>query len=612
MKNFLIFSLLLSFSTLSAQSGWCGSAPSERFLRDYSAQDRSNYQSYLSNRGTIRWIPIRYHIITKTDGTGGVSLREIFTEHCEMNSLYNQFDIGFFIQGIDTISDTNLWEYQDGSLGWDAFSKYNRSNVCNVYINGNLPGLCGFATFPGSSGSAGGGLFLNKSCLGAKETTFAHEMGHYLGLLHTFETGLGVELVNGSNCTFAGDRFCDTPADFLDARTACPYIGNQTDPNGDLYRTVIDPTLIMSYFSDYCVSRFSPMQIAEMNRVLTNERSYLLNTVPPNLNTPSTVEMIYPLDGEVSVNSANTVFKWKAVDNAWFYQLRLQSASSSLVVSDTIITDTVFVTGALAADKKYRFFVKAISFGNTCGSTAPYQNIHTSINRATVTVNSPSCANGMDGYAVITPTSGTPPFSYQWADGTQDSIAYGLSRGNYFVTMVDNNGIETVQLVSVVAPPPFNVHFNTGNNSILALPTGGTVPYTFAWSNGFIGQFNNNVPYGNYSVTVTDAKGCSSIQTFLYNSLEDETESGISMKVFPNPLRVHGTITVQLEMAERADATISLFNINGTLITQMNRELPSGSHQLPLSIGNLPSGIYLLRLQTGKAIRTERISVLGY
>lgn len=43
--------------------------------------------------------------------------------------------------------------------------------------------------------------------------TLVHEFGHYFGLLHTFDTQYGIENVRGDNCTTAGDRICDTPAD---------------------------------------------------------------------------------------------------------------------------------------------------------------------------------------------------------------------------------------------------------------------------------------------------------------------------------------------------------------------------------------------------------------
>ena len=44
-------------------------------------------------------------------------------------------------------------------------------------------------------------------------STFIHEMGHFFNLYHTHTTTNGEENVLRNNCTWAGDGFCDTPAD---------------------------------------------------------------------------------------------------------------------------------------------------------------------------------------------------------------------------------------------------------------------------------------------------------------------------------------------------------------------------------------------------------------
>lgn len=75
----------------------------------------------------------------------------------------------------------------------------------------------------------------------------AHEIEHIYGLRHTHHNG--DELVDGSNCTVAGDKFCDTPADpglnYSDVNTSCIYTGTQTDANGDTY--VPEVANVMSY-----------------------------------------------------------------------------------------------------------------------------------------------------------------------------------------------------------------------------------------------------------------------------------------------------------------------------------------------------------------------------
>ena len=115
---------------------------------------------------------------------------------------------------------------------------------------------CGLADLGGITSAAGTGIVFRKDCINAR--TFAHEMGHFFSLKHTFE-GSGAELVDGSNCDTAGDGICDTPADpyvagqplanYVDAE--CNFINTQTDANGDYYNP--DLGNIMSYYEcDTC------------------------------------------------------------------------------------------------------------------------------------------------------------------------------------------------------------------------------------------------------------------------------------------------------------------------------------------------------------------------
>ena len=86
--------------------------------------------------------------------------------------------------------------------------------------------------------------------------TIGHEMGHCLGLLHTFETAYGFENINGSNSSTAADKIADTKADpfayngtgcFNTNGSGCTYNGNCQDPNG---ATNFTPpyTNLMSYW----------------------------------------------------------------------------------------------------------------------------------------------------------------------------------------------------------------------------------------------------------------------------------------------------------------------------------------------------------------------------
>ncbi|HAS45641.1 MAG TPA: hypothetical protein DCS93_34480, partial [Microscillaceae bacterium] len=132
-----------------------------------------------------------------------------------------------------------------------------------------------------------------------------------------------------------------------------------------------------------------------------------------------------------------------------------------------------------------------------------------------------SCPEAKDGTATVTITSGVAPFSIQWnaeANNQTTATATGLKATSYTVEITDGNGCTTVLSTTIDADPsPINLSrtitapgcVGANNGSIQLMVTGGAAPYTFDW--GIPGQTNQdltNITAGNYSVTVTDANGC--------------------------------------------------------------------------------------------------------
>jgi hypothetical protein len=124
-----------------------------------------------------------------------------------------------------------------------------------------------------------------------------------------------------------------------------------------------------------------------------------------------------------------------------------------------------------------------------------------------------------NGSASVTASGGTPSYSYSWnttpVQTTQN--ASGLPSGNYTVTVTDANGCTaTASAIVGNANGPTaaiatqtNVLCNGGNNgSATVNVTGGSPSYTYAWSSGGNAATENNLAAGNYTVTVTDANGC--------------------------------------------------------------------------------------------------------
>lgn len=143
----------------------------------------------------------------------------------------------------------------------DAQSDVNRRTV-NVSIHASPDG-CGFAT--------GSFVSINIRCNRTLENILSHELGHVMGLPHTHgytNSGTTNELVDGSNCATAGDRFCDTPADpnlLGKVNRSCTYTGSARDANGMQYRPLTHD--IMSYTISRCADTLTPMQLERVRAV---------------------------------------------------------------------------------------------------------------------------------------------------------------------------------------------------------------------------------------------------------------------------------------------------------------------------------------------------------
>ncbi|MDX1941740.1 MAG: SdrD B-like domain-containing protein, partial [Saprospiraceae bacterium] len=138
----------------------------------------------------------------------------------------------------------------------------------------------------------------------------------------------------------------------------------------------------------------------------------------------------------------------------------------------------------------------------------------------------PSCNNGTNGQATATPSGGTQPYKYLWSNGSTTAIISGLTGGTYNVTVTDANQCTTTGAVVIQPPTALTVTLNIAqgtcadenDGSITSVVAGGTPPYTYKWSNNQTGPSLNDVLAGNYSVTVTDAKGCNNSGSIVLNA----------------------------------------------------------------------------------------------
>ncbi|MCO5726095.1 SprB repeat-containing protein, partial [Robiginitalea marina] len=128
-----------------------------------------------------------------------------------------------------------------------------------------------------------------------------------------------------------------------------------------------------------------------------------------------------------------------------------------------------------------------------------------------------SCNGGEDGSATVTPSGGVGEYTFLWSDGQTTATADNLSAGTYSVTVTDANQNQTSCQVTIGEPVELTCVASVENQisangasdgSASVAPTGGTPDYTYLWSNGATGATATGLSAGTYSVTVTDANGC--------------------------------------------------------------------------------------------------------
>ncbi|MBI2272093.1 MAG: PKD domain-containing protein [Bacteroidetes bacterium] len=122
--------------------------------------------------------------------------------------------------------------------------------------------------------------------------------------------------------------------------------------------------------------------------------------------------------------------------------------------------------------------------------------------------------------------NGTAPYTYNWSTGatTQTINVCPATNTNYLVTITDASGNSASAPASVIIRPPLIT--TPSSTNITCTVTGsagitvnsGSVPYTYNWSNGATTSSIQNIPAGNYTVTVTDGKGCTKTNAFTITS----------------------------------------------------------------------------------------------
>ncbi len=217
-------------------------------------------------------IPVYFHVITSSTGQGAVSTTQINNQIAVLNAAYSGATGGvntpfrFQLVSIDTTINSSWYTAGPGTTAQTQMKTALRrggKGDLNIYVNNIGGGLLGYATFPSSyagNPKDDGVVCLNASLPGGTAApynlgdTATHEVGHWLGLYHTFQGGCSRSTTTG------GDLVADTPAEQSSA-FGCPS-------GRDTCRTIagLDPiTNFMDYTDDSCMFIFTLGQSDRMD-----------------------------------------------------------------------------------------------------------------------------------------------------------------------------------------------------------------------------------------------------------------------------------------------------------------------------------------------------------
>ena len=203
-------------------------------------------------------------------------------------------------------------------------------------------------------------------------------------------------------------------------------------------------------------------------------------------------------------------------------------------------------------------------------------------------VNNVSCF-GLANGAISTNAIGANPLNYSWTSGQTVSSITGLAPGLYSLVVTDNNSCQTDTSIQITQPDLLEVSaavtsnyngtdiscFGSNDGTVSSTVTGGTAPFTYSWSNGQTTPDLTGLAAGTYTLTVTDANGCTANTTV---TLAQPTDITISSVVAPVLCFSGATGSVNTTISGGTIPYTILWN-NGQIAQNIN-SLQAGTYEI--------------------------------
>jgi len=318
----------------------------------------------------------------------------------------------------------------------------------------------------------------------------------------------------------------------IDPSVGTPTSG--TDVNWAVYGTAPCRQFVINW---YDVALFSCNNLIATSQLVLHESTNIIDIYIADKPTCSTwnggaaIEGIQNATGTTAyvVPGRNFPTQWNATNDGWRfmpsgppnYTIQWLDQNGNVIGNNTSVQVCPTQTTTYTAQ---------VTNTSCSGPIVVSDQVVVNVTPGNMTV-TPSSVNPLcgqcNGSATATPSGGTPPYTYSWApSGGTGQTASNLCAGVYTVTVTESGGCQSTATFNLIGAPSIVTQMastgatcNQSNGTASVNASNGTGPYTYSWSpGGGNTQTINGLAPGMYTVTVTDANGCQTIDSVLVSS----------------------------------------------------------------------------------------------
>ncbi len=259
-------------------------------------------------------------------------------------------------------------------------------------------------------------------------------------------------------------------------------------------------------------------------------------------------------------------------------------------------------------------YIGYVQDANGCTSEVQFEISSSALFASAVVIQNIDCFGAKTGIIEINASGGSAPYTYS-IDGSEyveDNIFTELSAGTYTCYAQDASGtIYETETVTIVESELLILNAQSISSTIVASAEGGIAPYQYSIDEENFqesGTFND-LPDGEYPVTVMDALGCTQTLMVVIDVVGIEDVSNIiNFNIYPNPNT--GTFSIELENEIRGELTISLFNIIGQRLFEGT--VVKGNDLLSYRVSDLDlaAGTYEVLVKSGDYFGIKKVVVV--